>query len=69
MWYDNDATDLTAQGMQEGVEGSAVFVLFLSAGVFTSTWVQQEVIWRQERARTRSGACVSVGGADTLLSC
>jgi hypothetical protein len=39
VWYDNRATDLTADGMKRGVMCSDVFVLFLSSGVMSRPFV------------------------------
>jgi len=42
-WYDNQEDQITKQAMEEGVNMSQVFVLFLSKGVLQSKWVQYEV--------------------------
>ena len=42
-WYDNRMTNLTKQGMSDGVRSSAVFVLFLSKGVPRRPFVRFEV--------------------------
>ena len=33
VWYDNRASDLTKEGMREGIVQAAAFLLFLSDGV------------------------------------
>ena len=33
VWYDNRASDLTKEGMREGIVQAAAFLLFLSHGV------------------------------------
>ena len=43
VWYDNRADDLTKDGMLEGIERAAAFVLFLSVGVLTRPYCQLEV--------------------------
>merc|ERR1711998_518753 len=43
IWYDMDAEDLTNKGMAEGIRQSAVFILFLSAGVFERPFVIFEI--------------------------
>merc|ERR1712150_466662 len=43
VWYDMEADDLTEMGMAEGVRQSAVFILFLSAGVFERPFVKFEI--------------------------
>eukprot|EP00935_MAST-01C_sp_MAST-1C-sp1_P000110 g110.t1 len=43
VWYDQRAEDLTSQGMQDGVAGSAIFILFLSEGVMSRPFVHLEV--------------------------
>ena len=42
-WYDNRMSNLTKQGMADGVRFSAVFVLFLSQEVLTRPFVRFEV--------------------------
>ena len=42
-WYDNRAEDLTKEGMLSGIEESAAFVLFLSAGVLSRPYCQMEI--------------------------
>ena len=44
VWYDNKMKNLTADGMKEGVRNSAVFVLFMSKGVFMRPYVKLEVL-------------------------
>jgi hypothetical protein len=44
VWYDNKMKNLTSEGMREGVRDSAVFVLFLSKGVFMRPYVKLEVM-------------------------
>ena len=43
VWYDNRADDLTKDGMLEGIERAAAFILFLSVGVLTRPYCQLEV--------------------------
>lgn len=43
VWYDNTMENLTAEGMKEGVRNSAVFVLFMTKGVFTRPFVRIEI--------------------------
>eukprot|EP00935_MAST-01C_sp_MAST-1C-sp1_P001692 g1692.t1 len=42
-WYDNRANDLTKEGMLEGIEQAAAFVLFLSVGVLERPYCQMEI--------------------------
>ena len=42
-WYDNRMTNLTKQGMADGVRSSAVFVLFLSKDVLQRPFVRFEI--------------------------
>ena len=41
--YDNRADDLTKDGMLKGIEQSAAFLLFLSAGVLQRPYCQMEI--------------------------
>ena len=43
MQYDNRADDLTKDGMLKGIEQSASFLLFLSAGVLQRPYCQMEI--------------------------
>ena len=43
VWYDNEMKKLTAEGMKDGVCHAAVFVLFMSKGVFSRPFVQLEI--------------------------
>jgi hypothetical protein len=43
VWYDNKMENLTADGMKEGVRKSAVFLLFLTKGIFSRPYVQLEI--------------------------
>ena len=43
VWYDNRADNLTKDGMLEGIERAAAFILFLSVGVLTRPYCQLEV--------------------------
>ena len=43
VWYDQRAEDLTTDGMKQGIEESAAFVLFLSEGVLTRPFCQLEI--------------------------
>eukprot|EP00935_MAST-01C_sp_MAST-1C-sp1_P000984 g984.t1 len=43
VWYDNRAEDLTKEGMRQGIEDSAAFVLFLSTGVLMRPFCQFEI--------------------------
>ena len=43
VWYDQRADNLTKEGMQEGIEGAAAVILFLSAGVMERPFVLFEV--------------------------
>jgi hypothetical protein len=42
-WYDNRATNLTLGGMEQGIETSCAFVLFLSEGALSRDFVQHEL--------------------------
>eukprot|EP01031_Cornospumella_fuschlensis_P025267 gene25267-30511_t len=42
-WYDNAAEEITADSMEAGVAGSAVFLLFLTDGVLTRPFCQLEI--------------------------
>lgn len=42
-WYDQNVDVITLEGMREGIENSAVFVLFLTQGVLTRPFVQFEI--------------------------
>ena len=43
MQYDNRADDLTKDGMLKGIEQSASFLLFLSAGALQRPYCQMEI--------------------------
>jgi len=43
VWYDQNADVVTVSGMREGVELSAVFILFLSKGALSRPFVQFEI--------------------------
>jgi len=43
VWYDQNAGKLTAEGMQEGVRGSACFILLMTQGVFARPFVLLEL--------------------------
>ena len=43
-WYDNEASDLTATGMANGVRNSSVFLLFLTKGVLSRPYVRFELL-------------------------
>ena len=43
VWYDNRADNVTKDGMLEGIERAAAFILFLSVGVLTRPYCQLEV--------------------------
>ena len=42
-WYDNRASDLTKEGMRQGIKHAAAFVLFLSNGVLERPYCQLEI--------------------------
>jgi hypothetical protein len=42
-WYDNRASDLTKEGMRQGIVNTAAFLLFLSEGALERPFVQFEV--------------------------
>lgn len=42
-WYDQNIDVITVDGMKEGIENSAVFILFLTKGVLTRPFVQFEI--------------------------
>ena len=44
-WYDNAAEEITAESMEAGVQGSAVFLLYLTDGVLT----RPSASWRSAR--------------------
>ena len=44
VWYDNKMSSINTDAMKEGVRKSAVFILFLSEGVFTRPYVRLEVM-------------------------
>ena len=43
VWYDNRASDLTKEGMLQGIERAAAFILFLSADVLKRSYCQMEI--------------------------
>ena len=43
VWYDNRASDLTKEGMLQGIERAAAFILFLSADVLNRSYCQMEI--------------------------
>jgi hypothetical protein len=43
VWYDNEMKDVTEKGMLQGVNDSAVFILFMTKGIFTREFVRLEV--------------------------
>ena len=43
VWYDNRASDLTKEGMLQGIERAAAFILFLSADVLNRPYCQMEI--------------------------
>ena len=43
IWYDNDAENLTADGMKEGVRESAYFLLIVTANVFQRPFCRLEI--------------------------
>ena len=43
VWYDNRASDLTKEGMLQGIERAAAFILFLSADVLNRQYCQMEI--------------------------
>jgi hypothetical protein len=45
VWYDMAATDLTAQGMEEGVANSRNVLIFLSKGIMGRPFCQMEQRW------------------------
>ena len=46
VWYDNRASDLTKEGMREGIVQAAAFLLFLSDGVLERPFCESVMrIW------------------------
>jgi hypothetical protein len=45
VWYDMQAPDLTAEGMERGVSQSRVVLIFLSDGYFTRPFCVKELRW------------------------
>ena len=43
VWYDNEMKDVTTKGMLQGVNDSAVFILFMTKGIFARPYVQKEI--------------------------
>jgi hypothetical protein len=48
VWYDMDAHDLTATGMEEGVANSRNVIVFLSQGVMSREWCNAEQRWAKQ---------------------
>ena len=57
-WYDMNADDLTANGMDIGVHKSDIYILFLSEGVLGRPFVQREL----REARKKEKKIVLVHG-------
>jgi len=43
VWYDNEMNDVTEKGMLQGVKDSAVFILFMTKGIFARPYVRLEI--------------------------
>ena len=43
VWYDNNMDELNVQGMKSGVQKSAVFLLFMTDGIFHRPYVRLEI--------------------------
>ena len=53
VWYDMQAQDLTATGMEEGVSQSRNLLIFLSDGYMSSQFCNLEVRWEVLAAGTK----------------
>jgi len=48
VWYDMQAHDLTGSGMERGISNAKNFIIFLSHGVMSRPYCQQEQRWAKQ---------------------